>query len=176
MAFNAIGKEQYEVINNHINFIHESSDDMRKLEINIARLNSDCIVCYHVWHSLSQNSLECAKRLEQWKMYNNNKTLVKQNDNLQSEIYKTRTAVWLNGNNKTTDVAWFIVFMKWMFIIMFAPVFMLPWALTDPYKFEFCSNHFVDRPIKKERIRRFTIYGILTVIWFLTIGTAIWFH
>lgn len=84
MTFNAIGKEQYQTINNHVNLIHESADNMGKLEMNIAGLDSDCVMCYHVLHSLSKTNLECAKRLEQWKMYNNNKTLVKQNDNLQN--------------------------------------------------------------------------------------------
>lgn len=173
MTFNAIGKEQYQTINNHVNLIHESADNMGKLEMNIAGLDSDCVMCYHVLHSLSKTNLECAKRLEQWKMYNNNKTLVKQNDNLQNEIYKTRKAVWLNGNTKATDIAWFIVFMKWVVIIILAPLLMLPRALTDPYKLDFCSNHFTDRPIKKERIRRFAIYGIVTLVWFVTVGVTI---
>lgn len=173
MAFNPIGKEQYETINNHVNLIHESSDDMVKLEMNIAGLDSDCVMCYHVLHSLSKTSLECAKRLEQWKMYNNNKT---SSNKIKNEIYKTRKAVWLNGNTKVTSVLWFILFMKWTFIILLAPLLMLVWALTDPYKFDFCSNHFVNRPIKKERIKRFTIYGIVTVVWFVIVGINIFGH
>ena len=173
MAFNPIGKEQYETINNCVNLIHESSDDMVKLEMNIAGLDSDCVMCYHVLHSLSKTSLECAKRLEQWKIYNNNKT---SSNKIQNEIHKTRKAVWLNGNTKATNVVWFLMFIKWIFIIILAPLLMLHWALTDPYKFDFCSNHFVNRPIKKERIKRFTIYGIVTVIWFVIVGINIFGH
>lgn len=130
-------------------------------------------MCYEVLNILSKSNLDCAKRLEQWKMYNTNKTLVDQNNNLQNEVYKTRKAVWLNGNNTATDVVWFFVIMKWVFMIILAPALMLPWALSDPYKSYFCGTHFQYRPIKKERIRKLAIYTIVTIIWIATVGVTL---
>lgn len=170
-----IEKQSNEIINLYLDKENLESNKIY-LESKLSSLNSECITCYYILQNVSQISLECAKRLEQWKLLGANRTLIGQNEQLNQNIKKVNKAVWLNStkkigdsNTQISDIGWFFVFIKWVFMFLLAPFLILPWALKDPYKDSYCQNHFELRPIKKERIKRLTIYAICTIIWLIII-------
>lgn len=164
MRFNNIGDEQINHIQDQVKNIVQVLDNQEAFDKHMAQLNSDCVICYHVLETVSKESLDSTKRLESWKLNNINKDILGQNQVIRQEIRRVRKDVYITSERFGNWAILLIVF-KWIFIILLAPLLILPWVIRDPYKYEYCDNHFHIRPIKKEQIIRWSIYVLLVGLW-----------
>ncbi len=164
MRFSNIGNQQIDYIQDQVKDISKVLDNQEAFEKHMAQLNSDCVICYNVLETISKENLDSAKRLENWKLNNINKDILGQNQAIRQEIRKVRKDVYITSE-RFGNWAILLIVLKWIFIILLAPLLILPWVIKDPYKYEYCENHFHIRPIKKERIIRWSIYALVVAFW-----------
>lgn len=131
----------------------------------LENLNVECLICWYTLNHLSKECLIAYKLVENNLMLKNNKLRTEK-----TKLFKTKGSMPIISFIKKL----FTVLIKATLTIFLAPFFLLFWVFQDPYQDIFCVRHYEVRPIKLERIRRWTLYLFAAILWILLIS-VIWY-
>ncbi len=143
----ALEKKRIKYINNFVDVIKKDFDIKEKLDLHIAKLDNNCIICYEILLKLSKENLIFAEKLEKWKLYYKTNELKKEIVEVGNKVEKRNSGF----------------FLKWFFIFLVAPLSMLFWLFKD--NGYFCDNHIEIKFLKEERIKKIIIYSFISLIW-----------